>query len=282
MPGSASSPHKFSLNPKEIMNRTAALLAIALSSITSISAQQKASDERFIDVEEGAGDVHTMDPLLHAKTTCLSSTYFVSVPEVSEGEKLPIIIYLHGGGSKGIRMRKIDHCLPRIQVSIDKFEKGPCIVVVPQCLARPTDESRAKWRPADLNIFLENLKNTLPIDANRVYLTGNSMGGSGSWAWGGSNPEHFAAVAPISGGVGGGEKIDAMAKKLATVPVYAFAGEEDDVVSPENSKRMFAAIQKAGGTQAQLKVYPKVGHGAKGVVYKSEEFYDWMFSQTRK
>ncbi len=73
-----------------------------------------------------------------------------------------------------------------------------------------------------------------------------------------------------------------MAKKLATVPVYAFAGEEDDVVSPENSKRMFAAIQKAGGTQAKLKVYPKVGHGAKGVVYKSEEFYDWMFSQTRK
>ena len=61
-----------------------------------------------------------------------------------------------------------------------------------------------------------------------------------------------------------------MAKNLATVPVYAFAGEKDDVVSPENSKRMIAAIQKAGGTKAKLKVYPDAGHGAKGIVYNSQ------------
>jgi predicted peptidase len=229
-----------------------------------------------------------MDPLLQEKTTCLSPKYFVSMPEGHKGDKLPLLIYLHGGGSKGVEMRKIDHCIPRLRYGIDKFDKGPCIVVVPQCLAKTEDGTRASWRPEDLNIYLENLMNTLPVDPDRVYLTGNSMGGSGSWAWGGSNPEHFAAIAPVSGGVGSRDseevspKIEAMAKKLATVPVYAFAGEKDDVVSAENSKRMIAAIQKAGGAQAKLTVYPDAGHGAKGITYKSQEFYDWMFSKTRK
>ena len=76
------------------------------------------------------------------------------------------------------------------------------IETVVTSLAEAVDGTRGRWRPEDLNLFLENLKNTLLIDPDRVYLTGNSMGGYGSWAWGGSNPEHFAAVAPVSGGLG--------------------------------------------------------------------------------
>ena len=271
-----------------MMIKLTVLFAVTLGTLSCSIAQENTAGSSSTDIQEGAGDIHTMDPLLQAKTTCLSSNYFVSMPEGDHGEKMPIIIYLHGGGSKGVKMRKIDHCIPRLKYGIDKYDKGPCIVVVPQCLAKAEDGTRGRWRPADLNIFLENLMNTLPVDPDRVYLTGNSMGGSGSWAWGASHPEHFAAIAPVSGGVGNRDseeaspKIEAMAKRLATVPVYAFAGEKDDVVSPENSKRMIAAIQKAGGAQARLKVYPDAGHGAKGITYKSQEFYDWMFSKTRK
>ncbi len=279
---------KKQLEKTMMMKKITVLLAVALAGLSSINAQENTEDEAFADIEEGAGDIHTMDPVLQAKTTCLSSNYFVSMPEGAHGEKMPLIIYLHGGGSKGFKMKKIDHCIPRLRYGIDKYDKGPCIVVVPQCLAKPADGVRGRWRPADLNIFLENVINTLPVDTDRVYLTGNSMGGSGSWAWGGSNPEHFAAIAPVSGGVGNrgsdevSPKIEAMAKKLATIPVYAFAGEKDDVVSPENSKRMVAAIKDAGGTQVKLTVYPDAGHGAKGITYKSQAFYDWMFSKTRK
>ena len=89
------------------------------------------------------------------------------------------------------------------------------------------------------------------------------------------------------GGIGpGGPKdvtpdLDQWAANLAKVPVYAFAGAKDNVVPAERSERMVAAIQKAGGNQAKIKVYQDQGHNARQVVYNSREFYDWMFDQRR-
>ena len=143
------------------------------------------------------------------------------------------------------------------------------------------------WIPEDLNILLQHLKATLKIDAKRIYLTGNSMGGYGSWVWGGHHPEHFAAIAPVSGGIGpGGPKdvtpdLDKWAANLAKVPVHAFAGGKDKVVPAERSQRMIAAIKKAGGKEAKLKIHLDEGHGAGRVVYSTAEFYDWMFSKKR-
>ena len=113
------------------------------------------------------------------------------------------------------------------------------------------------------------------------------MGGYGAWVWGGTNPEHFAAVAHVSGGIGPAgpkdvtTKIEAWATNLAKVPVYAFAGGKDKVVPSERSERMVASIRKAGGKQVKLKIYPDEGHNARRVVYFSAEFYEWMFSQRR-
>ena len=114
------------------------------------------------------------------------------------------------------------------------------------------------------------------------------MGGYGSWMWGGNTPNHFAAIAPIVGGIGpNGPKdvtkdLDKWAKNLAKVPVYAYAGAKDRVVPAERSERMISAIRKAGGQLSKIKVFPNEGHGAKRLVLSSSEFYKWMFSQKRK
>ena len=170
---------------------------------------------------------------------------------------------------------------------IKKFIEKPCIVVAPQCLKRPSAGKDAGWLPEDLNVLLQELKTKLPVDTKRIYLTGNSMGGYGTWAWGAHSPEHFAAIAPVVGGIGhGGPKdvtpdLDNWAANLAKIPVYAFAGGKDRVVPAERSERMIAAIRKAGGKKAKLKVYPNEGHRAGRKVFSTEEFYTWMFSQKR-
>ena len=167
------------------------------------------------------------------------------------------------------------------------FPRVPPFVVAPQCLKEARDGQRGVWEPADLNLLLKHLKATLRFDCKRIYLTGNSMGGYGAWAWGARNPEHFAAIAPVVGGIGrGGPKdvtpdLESWAANLAKVPVYAFAGGQDRVVPAERSERMIAAIRKAGGKKVKLKIHANEGHGAGRRVFASAEFYDWMFSQKR-
>lgn len=224
---------------------------------------------------------------LAGKTVFLNREYLVFPVEAKEGEKLPLLIYLHGAGAVGDEIRRISGQARGLVKGIARFKKGPCLVVAPQCL-RATPAGRGTWIPEDLDIFLAHLKATLPVDEKRVYLTGNSMGGYGSWVWAGTNPEPFAAIAPVVGGIGrGGPKdvtpdLDKWAANLARVPVYAFAGGKDKVVPAERSERMIAAIRKAGGKKAKIRVYPEEGHGAGRVVFSSAEFYDWMFSQKRE
>jgi predicted esterase len=92
----------------------------------------------------------------------------------------------------------------------------------------------------------------------------------------------------VVGGIGrGGPKavtddLAEWAGNLAGVPVYAFAGARDRVVPAERSERMIAAIRKAGGKKAKIKVYPEEGHGAGRLVFSTREMYDWMFSQKRE
>lgn len=228
-----------------------------------------------------------LPPELQQKTQCLNPEYLVFLPKADSDAKLPLVIYLHGAGGVGNDINRIKGQSMRLCKGIGKFGKGPCIVAAPQCLKKTKKGERGIWRPEDLNLLLRHLKATRPIDPKRIYLTGNSMGGYGSWAWGAHNPEHFAAIAPVVGGIGpGGPKdvtpdLDKWAAKLAKVPVYAFAGARDRVVPAERSERMIAAIRKAGGKTAKIKVYPDEGHGAGRITFSTAEFYNWLFSQKR-
>lgn len=230
--------------------------------------------------------VHKLAQALQEKVQFLNPEYLVYAPSGSSSEQLPLLIFLHGAGGVGKDIQQVKAAPSKIWAAIGKFAKGPCIVVAPQCLKAAKGE-RGIWTPEDLNLLLQHLKATLPVDDRKIYLSGISMGGYGTWAWGAHNPEHFAAIAPIVGGIGreGAKAVtpdfDQWAASLAKIPVYAFVGALDTTVPPERSERMIAAIKKAGGIEAKLKVYPDQGHGAGRVVVADAEYYDWIFSQRR-
>ena len=220
------------------------------------------------------------------KANSLNPEYLVFSPKQKLTQAVPLVIFLHGSGVMGDDIQKVRGPSEQVWKGIEKYKKSPCIVVAPQA-SKKASEPRG-WVPEHLNILLDHLIKTLKVDEKRIYLTGNSMGGYGSWAWGGHNPENFAAIAPISGGLGErGPKdvtpdLNKWAANLAKVPVYAFAGGKDQVVSAERSERMIAAIIKAGGKEAKIKIYPDEGHGASRVVFGGSDFYQWIFSKKRR
>lgn len=234
-------------------------------------------------------ETRSIAPELLAQASYLSSGYLLYQPQTDgeTAELLPLVIHLHGGGGHGADLQKIKWQSMQLWQGFGAFNTEPCMLVAPQCLPLGRDGSRGTWEPHDLNLFLQDLCVTLPVDRRKIYLTGNSMGGYGTWAWGAHNPEHFAGIAPMVGGIGrGGPKdvtpdIQVWASNLAQVPVYAFVGAQDQIVPAERSQRMIEAIRKAGGTQARLKIYPEAGHDAPRLAYADPEFYEWLFAQER-
>jgi len=233
-------------------------------------------------------EVRTLDAPFSKNTKCLNPEYLLFPSKPKGDEKPALLIYLHGAGGVGDDVRRLQGQARALLTGIDQFKKGPCHVVVPQCSRSRKAGGRGTWEASDLNMLLKGLSSSLDFDSKRIYLTGNSMGGYGSWAWGGNSPQHFAAIAPVVGGIGpGGPKdvtpdLDQWAANLAKVPVYAFAGAKDKVVPAERSEQMVNAIRKAGGKQAKIKVFEDQGHNARQVVYSSKEFYEWMFAQHKK
>jgi len=237
--------------------------------------------------EQGGRELQigTLSDELATKAKSLSTEYLIFAPTQQPKKPIPLLIYLHGAGGVGDDIRKIRGQAEQLWKGTEKYNVGPCIVVAPQATLRAKENGG--WVPSDLNFLLGHLIATLKVDVKRIYLTGNSMGGYGSWVWGGHHPEHFAAIAPVSGGIGsGGPKdvspdIGQWATKLATVPLFAFAGGKDKVVPADRSQRMISAITEAGGNDAKIKIYSNEGHNVGRSVYGSGELYDWMFRQKR-
>lgn len=186
-------------------------------------------------------------------------------------EKCPLIIYLHGVGERGTSPDVLRDFGPNTYIA--QNEDFPFVVVSPQCPPDSfwTNESFA------LETFLSHLLRTFNIDENRVYLTGNSMGGYGVWNWAAARPHHWAAIAPICGG-----GIPWMARRYLTqTPIWAFHGEVDEAVDIEESRRMVDAVQQAGGN-AKLTSYPGVGHDSWSQTYLDPSLYEWFLSYQRE
>lgn len=212
-------------------------------------------------------------------TKPIEAHYLVHLPESypeDSKKKWPLILFLHGAGERGEDLDLVKrHGPPKLAEDDPSF---PFIVVSPQC---PEDKI---WETDILIHLLDHVQTEYRIDLSRVYLTGLSMGGYGTWDLGLKHPERFAAIAPICGG---GNWIDArlagsqQRKALKNLGIWAFHGAKDEVVPLEQSKIMVEAAKAAGCKEAQLFVFPEAGHDAWTETYNSEELYDWFLAHER-
>jgi len=186
------------------------------------------------------------------------------------GEKRwPLLLFLHGSGERGKNLERIKvHGPPKL---IEQGVEFPFIIVSPQC-------SRGQWWDEDkLDALLDEVIAKYAVDEDRVYVTGLSMGGFGTWALACRYPERFAAIMPISGG---GITYRAR-EKLKDIPVLAFHGAKDPVVPVSESKRMVEAVKQVGG-KATLIVYPEAEHDAWTRTYRNSKVYSWLLGHRRQ
>ena len=188
-------------------------------------------------------------------------------PETKKG-RLPLIIQLHGAGERGdgSDLALVDvHGFSKLMNNME-YE---CLFVMPQC---PTDSF---WvaRIESIARFIEQIKMEYEVDEDRIYLTGLSMGGYGTWYTAMAYPEKFAAIAPVCGG---GMAWNA---KVLTMPVWAFHGANDSAVSVTQSDEMVAAIRKREGDVTYTRM-DGVGHNVWEHAY-NDRLYDWFMSKKR-
>lgn len=196
--------------------------------------------------------------------------YLLYLPEGYEQQrqtKWPLVVFLHGIGERGTDVAAVKRQgLPRLLAAGKQF---PFLVVSPQC---PPDQW---WDITALDEFVERVTKKYRVDPDRVYLTGLSMGGFGTWALAMRHPQRFAAIAPICGG---GEARHAYV--LRDVPVWAFHGAKDEVVPLRQSEEMIAALRDAGA-EPRFTIYPEGKHDVWTETYADPELYTWLLAQTR-
>ena len=249
------------------------------------------------DVKPGEQTAQTFEKQISVKLD-----YLLDLPadyEKTPDKKWPLIFFLHGSGERGSNVQKvaahgpprllgadadkIDHSDKRNKdatdvVDVDEAKSKEAqaalknfIVVSPQL-----SKSESGWQPFALNAMLDDILAKYHVDHDRVYLTGLSMGGYGTWQWASQNPGRFAAIAPMSGG---GDPRRA-ARPLRRMPIWNFHGEADPTVPISESEKMVEAIEKGGNTDIKFTRYPNVGHNCWGVAYGNPELYSWFLSHT--
>jgi predicted peptidase len=201
------------------------------------------------------------------------SKYYIFVPHDYKGDtEYPIILFLHGAGSKGTDGAA--QIKGGLATAIKKKEKTfPFIVVFPQA------EKGWQGKGADAKralAMLDEVSKTYKVDRKRTYLTGLSMGGFGTWSLAAAYPERWAAIVPICGG---GDVNTAA--KIKDIPCWCFHGDADKTVSVEQSRKMIKALKDAGG-MPRYDEYPGVDHNSWDRAYATAELYEWLLKQSLK
>jgi predicted peptidase len=197
--------------------------------------------------------------------------YLVDLPvdyDEEESKTWPLMIFLHGIGERGSDLELVrKHGPPKLTNQGKQF---PFILVSPQC------PDNRLWDAKSLSRMLDHLEQQMHIDQDKIYLTGLSTGGHGTWGWAIEEPERFAAIAPICG-VGDPLKADA----IKELPIWVFHGAKDNVVPITGSSNMVDAL-KEKGSKVKFTVYPDTGHDSWTDTYDNPALYDWFLNQRRK
>lgn len=201
-------------------------------------------------------------------TVTVKLNYLLFLPEgyAESDKKWPLILFLHGAGESGADLEKVKkHGPPKIVEAKPDF---PFIVVSPQ-------SRRRGWNPDALRALLDEVLADYRVDRDRVYLTGLSMGGFGTWMLAADHPDYFAAIVPICGG---GDAADA--RTLKNLPIWVFHGAKDEAVPLKRSEEMVKALKEAGA-DVKFTVYPEAAHDSWTETYNNPELYQWLLSHRR-
>ncbi len=203
-------------------------------------------------------------------------------PSLEKGKKYPVLVCLHGSGGRGKDNRKNLSGTRASQVIANPkmVKKFPCFAFVPQCPPEgswsPRRGENQDYIPVALAVLDALMKEfEEAIDPGRIYVTGQSMGGAGTYNMLSSRPGFFAAGAPVCGGW----KLED-APKLARSPIWIFHGANDRIVPTKYSRELHVALKQARAV-VKYTEYPGVGHNSWTKAYADPEFWDWMFSLKR-
>ena len=204
------------------------------------------------------------------KEVCLN--YLLYLPDsYAEKRKWPLILFLHGAGERGSDVEIVKrHGIPKV---IENNGNFPFIAVSPQCPENSDWENKFD----ELHALLDEIADNYSVDEDRVYLTGLSMGGFGTWDFAMMHPERFAAIIPICGGT----LHHLMIKNLKEIPVWAFHGAKDSTVPVENTRVLVSTLKELGG-DIRYTEYPDLGHDSWTVTYSNKKIFKWLLEHKRK
>ena len=197
--------------------------------------------------------------------------YLEYIPDKQKGEKLPLLIYLHGAGERGDDLGKVVVHGPLKEIVAGNI-RDDFMIISPQC-----EMDKTWWDYSErLYVLVKSYIKNPFVDSSKVYLTGNSMGGYGTWAFAMAHPEMFAAIIPICGG---GMPWNAF--MLQELPVWAFHCIGDEVVSYTATLDMVRPLQFGTKKEVKFTVYPGCSHDAWTETYKNQEVYDWLLQYSK-
>ena len=205
------------------------------------------------------------------KTADGEISYLLYLPENYAEEDapkaFPLMLFLHGRGESNGPLSLVTKWGPPMMAA--RGDSLPYVLASPQC------PRSSFWNKEDqlalLDQLLDALETELRIDTRRVYVTGLSMGGYGTWALTARHPGRFAAAAPVCGG----GKVE-LAENLSKTPIWAWHGAADSVVPAKLSEDLVAATKEAGG-KVRLTLLEHIGHNSWSAAYATPELYQWMF-----
>jgi predicted peptidase len=213
--------------------------------------------------------------------TCQYLLYLPRDYSAKPKERWPLMLFLHGAGERGTNVWRSDLHGPAKYIAA--HPDFPFIVLTPLC---PSNEV---WSKEVLTNLLDETIQKYHTDTNRVYLTGLSLGGFGTWDLALACPEKFAAVIPIAGG---GNDLPIILARLGyctpqyvaalkSLPFWAFHGGKDGAVPHEESERLIASLKALGVAEAKVTIYPDATHNSWERTYNNPEVYDWLLQHHR-
>lgn len=218
----------------------------------------------FISANEPRAGKQVEQTFQAADAPAMTLGYLLYLPEnyAMSNERFPLVLFLHGSGERGNDLSLVKtHGPPKI---VDQGRHLPFIVVSPQC---PAEQ---RWNAKTLLGLLDDLMGKHSIDKDRIYVTGLSMGGSGTWSLIATEPDRFAAAIPICGR---GDPQAAM--RADGLPIWIVVGDKDRAQLVANCHGMVNSLQARGG-DVKLSIYSGVGHDSWTQTYATPELYDWL------